>query len=405
MPNTIAWVWNRFDRMGGGERLIQEGARYYRSIGDRVFVFTWHYDDEVLFNGEYEKRDIVDLGGKEIDRGSILKRAWSRAMSLPRLRAELKRRGVKTVFVQGEYDVALVYLALLGSGIRYRFLIFGQMFQYPHDNGKYALIFRRHLATIVNSCRGYRDTIPLNAPKLSLPNRIANELICVVRWFAVRGAEKRFTFSRQIDWETGLLFDAKTIRARGAFRRELLTANIDSSATLSRFGLTPERYLLSISRLDRKKRIDVIIRAFAKANLPADMVMVVGGGGDDRPFLEQTAREAGVINRVKFIGRVDEQDLLPLKQACAVFLSMDIGDYDISPLEALALGRPVICPTEFDVEENDTLAACPSFHICEATTESLAEELASVLATPQETCRDELGDLSWESYYDTLMRQ
>jgi len=402
VPRTIAWVINRFDTMGGGERLIQEGARYYRSIGHRVLILTWHYGDDVLFNGEYEKRDIIDLGGAEIARSSILKRAWSRARSLPRLRAALFEHGVSRVFVQGEYDVALAFLALAFSGLRYRFLIFGQMFQYPHDSAKYALAFRRHLSEIVQSCKGYRDTIPLDAPKLSLVNRLANEIISVVRWFAVRRAERRFVFSRQLAWETRLLFGADTVRARGAFRRELLARPQGGEATLERLGLKPGRYLLSVSRLDRKKRIDVIIEAFARAALDPDIVLVIGGGGDDAPFLRQVAERTGMSDRIRFVGRVDEPDLIPLKQGCVLFLSMDIGDYDISPLEALAVGRPVIVPTEFDVDE--VLGACPDFHVCDADPDVVAARIVKVLAAPPADCRDRIGELSWEAYFDTLDR-
>lgn len=402
MAETIAWIINRFDRVGGGERLIQEGARYYRSLGHRVLIVTWHYDDEVLFNGEYEKCDIINLGGEEVTRDNIFKRAWSRAQSLPKLRAVLGEHNVSRVFVQGEYDVALAYLALAFSKLRYRFLIFGQMFQYPHDSAKYALIFRRHLSKIVGSCKGYSDTISLAPPKLKPANWLANELISVVRWFAVRRAEQRFVFSRQLAWETRLLFGADTIKARGAFRAELLDQADDSTATLEKFGLTTGKYVLSISRLDRKKRIDVIIEAFAAARLDPEFCMVVGGGGEDEPFLRQIAERAGVADRVRFLGRVDEPDLIPLKQACAVFISMDIGDYDISPLEALAVGRPVICPTEFDLD--DTMRACPSFHVCEADPEILAAEIRNVLASPQPDCRQTIGALSWEAYFATLNR-
>ena len=401
MAKTIAFVINRFDRMGGGERLIQEGARYYRSIGHRVLIITWHYDGEVSFNDEYENLDIISLEANEIDRSNILKRAAARASSLPRLRKILKQHNVSTVFVQGEYDVALIYVALLFSGIPYRFLIFGQMYQYPHDNAKYSLIFRRHLEEIAASCQGYDETTPRQAPKLSLINRGANEIISLVRYFAVRSAQKRFTFSRQLDWETGLLYNMKTIKARGAFRRDLLDAKPDATKTLQKLGLQQGRYILSVSRLDRKKRIDVAIKAFARAGLDDDMMMVVGGAGPDEALLKKAAKDCKIDHRVKFVGLVDEDDLIPLKFGCAVFVSMDIGDYDISPLEALAIGRPAICSSEFDLDP--ALEACPDFHICKADPDILAKMLDKVLSQPKQTCKEHLDALTWESYFDSLL--
>ena len=202
LRQTIAWVLYRLDNLGGGERLLLEGAKYYRSRGYRVIIITWAFDKCALFGGLYEDIDIVVLGVENIPRKKIIRVAWSRAKSLMKFRQILRKNNVSLIFCQGEYDVALVYLATLWSNMRYRFLVFGQMFQYPHDLAKYALLFRRHLQKIVASCEGYRETIPVRLPRISLLDRLANEVISAVRFLAVRKADKTFSFSRQVRWET-----------------------------------------------------------------------------------------------------------------------------------------------------------------------------------------------------------
>jgi glycosyltransferase involved in cell wall biosynthesis len=397
---TIAWVINRFDTVGGGERVINEGARHLRAMGHRVLIVTWHYDESVLFNGHYEARDIINLGAEEVPRGKIFARAWSRFRSLGRLRAILKREGVRLVFVQGEYDVALAYLLTRFTGIRYRFLIFGQMFQYPHDHGKYARPFRRHLRTIVESQPGYRETIPLKQPPITLANRLANEVIALVRRRAVRRAERTFAFSAQVQWETRLLFGVSPQRAAGAFRRLLLDAAPATAFDRARYGIPDGPYLLSLSRLDRKKRIDVVIRAFAQAELPQDVALVIAGSGPDEPLLRQVAAEQNTARRIIFAGRVAEDDLLPMKAAASLFVSMDIGDFDISPLEAMALGVPALCATEFDAEPQ--LRNNPGFRLVEAEKDALARELTACLTHPLVVDRAALMPYSWENYFETL---
>ena len=355
----------------------------------------------VRFSGLYEDRDIFVLETEETPRHAILKRAASRARPLRKLRQILRENNVSLVFVQGEYDVALAHIALAGTGIPYRFLIFGQIFQYPHDNGKYARIFRRHLHPIVNSLPGYQATIPLSPPRLSIPNRLANEVISAVRYRAVRGAEKTFAFSRQVQWETELLFGVKPQIARGAFRQSLLQGQpSDSASVCAKFGVEKGRYILSLSRLDAKKRIDLVIDSFLDANV-AGMTLLIGGRGPENDRLHAMVDAAGAGARVRFAGLIEEEDLLPLKRDAALFISMDIGDYDISPLEAMAMGVPALCPTEFD--RGEQLAACPGMVICEPKLAAVRAALTQMLADPPAFDRNSLAFLTWESYFSSLL--
>jgi len=389
------------DTIGGGERLIQEGARYYRSLGHRVIIYTWHYDEIVLFHGEYEDTDIVCLQAPEIDRKNIADRAWSRLKTLPTLRRRLIQDNVSTVFVQGEYDVALAYLLTRFTKIDYRFLVFGQMFQYPHDNAKYALVFRKHLKTIINSYQGYKETTPTEPPRLSLPNRLANEFIALVRYRAVRTAEKAYTFSRQVQWETQTLFGVTPEIARGGFREALVDNQPQiPRESLAKFGLEEREYFLSFSRLDRKKRIDISIHAMAQSGLQ-NTVLAIAGGGEDRTFLEEEAARCAAPEKIVFLGRVDEADVLALKKHASFLVSMDIGDFDISPLEALALGTPVICAREFDADE--AIRSLPGFHSCDATTDALREAMVDTPRNPLPADPDDLKQLSWEKYYDRIL--
>jgi len=399
VTQTIAWVINRLDAIGGGERLLLEGAKYYRDRGYRVLIFTWFFDERALFGGTYENLDIIVLKTEEVARSNIIGRALSRVKTLNKLRQALAEHNVSKVFVQGEYDVALVYIATFLTGIPYRFLIFGQTFQYPHDQAKYALIFRRHLKEIVKSRPGYAETIALNPPKIPLAHRLANEFICFVRFLAVRHAERRFSFSRQIQWETELLFGCTTTITSGAFALDLLRRQDFPREVLARLQMEPGNYILSLSRLDRKKRIDSIIRGFAASG--TDKILVLAGTGPDEDRLRECAINAGVAAQVIFAGYVDENEMLPLKHYAALFVSMDVGDYDISPLEALAVGTPTLCPTDFDAVAE--LRATAGFVIVTPEEHAIAKAITDIIAAPPAVDRSGLALWSWNTYFDTLI--
>lgn len=397
MTKTIAWITATLDQVGGGERLIQEGALYYRSLGYRVLLITWSYRDEATFDGEYEERDVIVMGdGGE---GKSAARALKRLQDVPRLRRVLKENNVDLVFVQSEYDVALAYMATRFSAIPYRFLIFGQMFQFPEDYAKYSLVFRRHLREIVESCEGYRITTSQLAPKLRFVNRWTLEFICIVRFLAVRAAQRRFVFTRQIGWETKLLYGKEATIAHGAYRRYVADTPVKNDDVLQKLGLTNKKYILSLSRLAPKKRIELIIRAYAQSGIE-DLLLVVGGGGSERQSLEQVAAASGCADRIRFLGRVADDEMMPLKAGANLFVSMDIGDYDISPLEALVLGTPIVLPREFDADSQ--LGGTPGVTICDALEGPVAEAMREARDGTVVASAKLLDEYSWEYYFSVL---
>src|SRR5439155_22794560 len=62
-------------------------------------------------------------------------------------------------------------------------------------------------------------------------------------------------------------------------------------------------FVLSVGRIDRAKRIDLIVEAVASE---PSLRLVVAGDGPERKRLEELAAKRGLNGRVTFVGRVDE---------------------------------------------------------------------------------------------------
>jgi glycosyltransferase involved in cell wall biosynthesis len=104
----------------------------------------------------------------------------------------------------------------------------------------------------------------------------------------------------------------------------------------------PERFVLSVNRLDRAKRIDLLIEA-AKAD--PELRVVITGEGPDRARLEQLA--SGLNGQVEFTGRVDDARLADLYARClAVFYAPVDEDFGMVPYEAFLSGKPVVTTTD-----------------------------------------------------------
>jgi len=104
-----------------------------------------------------------------------------------------------------------------------------------------------------------------------------------------------------------------------------------------RFASAPVRrggdYFLIISRLIPYKRIDLAVQACTELGLP----LWIGGNGRDRAHLEAMAGPT-----VRFLGYVPDQDLASLMAGCRAFLLPGLEDFGLTPVQAMAAGRPVI---------------------------------------------------------------
>jgi glycosyltransferase involved in cell wall biosynthesis len=103
-------------------------------------------------------------------------------------------------------------------------------------------------------------------------------------------------------------------------------------------------FVLSVNRLDRAKRIDLLLEAAA---LDPTLRVVVTGDGPDRERLEGIARERGLNGRAEFTGRIDETELTSLYARClAVFYAPVDEDFGMVPYEAFLSEKPVLTTTD-----------------------------------------------------------
>ncbi len=94
-----------------------------------------------------------------------------------------------------------------------------------------------------------------------------------------------------------------------------------------------EEFYLAGGRLIPYKRLSLAVEAFSKLGLP----LKIFGDGRDRAALQALAGP-----NIEFLGWVDEQQRRELFASCRAFIFPGAEDFGITPLEAMAAGRPVI---------------------------------------------------------------
>ncbi len=165
-------------------------------------------------------------------------------------------------------------------------------------------------------------------------------------------------------------------------------------------------FILSVGRIDRSKRVELLLDA-----LTADTSLrcVVAGEGPERGRLEQLARERRLDSRATFAGRVSEGELTNLYARClAVYYAPVDEDLGLVPYEAFLAQKSVVTTTDAGgplevVSDRETGL------VCEPTGAAVAQACAWLRDHPDEAKKwgragqRAAEQLSWDAAIDGLL--
>jgi glycosyltransferase involved in cell wall biosynthesis len=141
--------------------------------------------------------------------------------------------------------------------------------------------------------------------------------------------------------------DARSMRVSGEGWQHVLRTPSDPGV-LAAHGLTPRRYVLAVGSLTPHKNLEVIARAAARlGGMP--LHVAVAGAVDERVFGRDGLPTGGAL---KLLGYVSDGQLRALYENAAAFVHPSLYEgFGIPPLEAMALGCPVIASNAASIPE------------------------------------------------------
>ena len=164
-------------------------------------------------------------------------------------------------------------------------------------------------------------------------------------------------------------------------------------------------YVLTVGRLEPIKRFDLAIRAMQHVSSTR---LVVVGDGSQRRELEILAETLNVSDRIEFLGRVDDTELIKLyADALAVLYAPYDEDYGYITLEAFLAHKPVITASD----SGGTLEFVEdgvNGNICDPTAEALGTAInhfaddRSIAAQCGDTGFDRAREITWDGVIEKL---
>ena len=166
-------------------------------------------------------------------------------------------------------------------------------------------------------------------------------------------------------------------------------------------------YLLTVTRLEHVKRVDLAIDALEKVASPVRLV--IAGDGSARQALSEYIDRRGLRDRVTMLGRVDDNQLIELYSKClAVLFAPYQEDYGYVTLESFLSRKPVITA----LDSGGTLEFVTdgvTGYVCDPTPDALSAAIDRLAADP--ALAAELGsrgyevaqDISWDHVVERLV--
>ena len=126
-------------------------------------------------------------------------------------------------------------------------------------------------------------------------------------------------------------------------RRFYPDPKVDRAALRARYHLDPQRTIfLFVGRVDREKRLDVLLHALKHLQRD-DIQLVIAGHGAAQEKLQNLAAELELGERVRFAGYIPREDLTALLNSVDIFTMPSEAELlSIASLEAMACARPVL---------------------------------------------------------------
>lgn len=165
-------------------------------------------------------------------------------------------------------------------------------------------------------------------------------------------------------------------------------------------------YILSVGRLDVKKRVDLLIKSLMYCD--KSIKAIIAGKGPELENLKKLTSKLQLENRVVFLGFVNDEELIKLySNAFAVYFAPVDEDYGYITLEALLSQKPLVTSDDaggvLEFVEDDRSA-----YIVTPNDVEIGERI-NILYNNKKMCKDmgnygyqKVKNISWDSVIDKL---
>lgn len=377
---------------GGAERLVSEEAKYFYQNGCSVSIVTPQYSDDFISDMDIPSGiKIIDYDYPkwEIPGGRFIAQT-------KQIRRQINALQPDVIF--SHYFDQEVYLAIktISEDIPFVCQVNGSPFWFQNNPALYPHRGSEKFTELLTSVPGHTTFQDEDIP--SLTSRIKAEIHEHLRQRALQESAPTFVISNQVKKEVSELYGIDPFVIRPGVSQSW----IEMAEDTPNVNLIDEEYaILSVSRLDPRKRTKKLITAFTELRKRrSDIGLVIAGTGKEEQELRDYAEELGVEDTVKFTGYIQDEELPSYYKSADVFACPGWMSYGLTPLEAYSMGTKVALSTDAFVHE--ILGNQPGVEVVPPQVESWVETFDDLLGSECNINKDVVP--TWETYCEEKHR-
>jgi 1,2-diacylglycerol 3-alpha-glucosyltransferase len=200
--------------------------------------------------------------------------------------------------------------------------------------------------------------IPVVGTNHFMPENLVHYLhlpVIAARWVQKLAWKQFLRVFERLDFVTTPTRTAAALLVRAGLHKDVVSVSCgidlerfkptnDGLYLKRKFAIPPDKpVLLYVGRLDKEKRIDMILRALPDILRVTTVHLVLAGVGKEKQNLEALAEKLGIQKAVTFTGFVPDEDLQNIYRIADLFVTAGIAELQsIVTMEAMASGLPVI---------------------------------------------------------------
>jgi len=264
------------------------------------------------------------------------------------LRRTIKDLKPDTIITTGQWESSSwLMLACLGLPINLSVIVYGSVFSFSNDNDitKFAGVFRQAYRRIIKDYESF-EHISLEAyEKLSFKRRLLNNAESYLRYWANRKARRIFALTGRVAREVEAMYGREV--------KPLPLSITETDDVVKKGECKPsELKMVYFGRLIKSKRVIEAIKIFEHLAEQVDgLVFHILGSGVERPAIEAYVAQSRFKDAIKVFGFVAEEVLKHEIETCLCTINLDIADFDLTTLESLGMGKPVVVSKICDLDK------------------------------------------------------
>lgn len=372
--------------LGGAEVLLEQHYAWLKSQGEKVSVYCFKHAEVERIN--------IDPADLKLVLGSTT------FVQIYRLARLLRRHCNDRIFCHsGPVDFGLA--ARIAGGVRYGMFVHQPTSMSFNEYDKFAARYWPRYQAFARRDAMYK-LLSAQRAGFSWLRRLYVELRSYLLQSSYRHAQVLYVLSNYAVREKHQIFGLNATYLAGAISADRVAALAEKPDLRP---LQESIELVSVSRMDKNKRIEILIDAVAELQARGRRVFLrLGGRGPATEDLRAHAANIGVADAVEFLGFVPEKDIPALYAGMDLFVTIDWADYRITTYEVLAENRRVIVSNDTDADPD--LLASGYLFVAAPQCVALADTIERALETPVTWDRAKLAHylttFTWPVYFERV---